>query len=54
MIINSYLCKDEFVVFNFNRPEDDPLAIWLRFNILLNLLKKIKIRQKHNAKKCPS
>ncbi|GET63109.1 hypothetical protein GLOIN_2v1871466 [Rhizophagus irregularis DAOM 181602=DAOM 197198] len=30
MVINSYLRKGEFVVFDLTRPEDDPLAIRLR------------------------
>ncbi|CAB4421286.1 unnamed protein product [Rhizophagus irregularis] len=30
MVINSYLRKGEFVVFDLIRPEDDPLAIRLR------------------------
>ncbi|CAG8509594.1 6744_t:CDS:1, partial [Dentiscutata heterogama] len=29
MVINSYLRKGKFIVFDLDRPEDDPLAIWL-------------------------
>ena len=54
MVINSYLHKDEFVVFDLTRPEDDPLAIHLRFNIPLNLQKKIKARQKRKEKSVPT
>ena len=50
MIINSYLRKGEFVVFDFTRPEDDSLAIRLRFDISLNLQKEIEARQKHKEK----
>ncbi|CAG8464659.1 13324_t:CDS:10 [Cetraspora pellucida] len=37
IVINSYLCKGKFIVFDLDRPEDNPLAIRLRFNTLLNL-----------------
>ena len=50
MVINSYLRKGEFVVFDLTRPEDDPLAIHLRFDTLLNLQKEIKARQKCREK----
>ncbi|GES76686.1 hypothetical protein RCL_jg17326.t1 [Rhizophagus clarus] len=50
MIINSYLRKGEFIVFDLIRPEDDPLAICLRFNTPLNLQKEIKARQKCKKK----
>jgi len=47
MVINSYLRKKgEFVVFDLSRPEDDPFAIRLRFDTLLNLQKEIEARQK--------
>ena len=46
MVINSYLRRGEFIVFDLTRPEDDPLAIRLRFDTSLNLQKKIKTRQK--------
>src|SRR5436305_5809981 len=46
LIINSYLQRSEFIVFDFTRPEDDPLAIRLRFDTPLNLQKEIKVRQK--------
>jgi hypothetical protein len=46
MVINSYLRKGEFVVFDLTRPEDDPLAIRLRFDTPLNLQKEIEARQK--------
>jgi len=44
MVINSYLRKGEFIVFDLTRPEDDPLAIRLRFDTSLNLQKKIEVR----------
>ncbi|CAG8642525.1 1193_t:CDS:2, partial [Dentiscutata heterogama] len=50
MVINSYLRKGEFVVFDLSRPEDDPLAIQLRFDTLLNLQKEIEARQKYKEK----
>src|SRR5215212_439808 len=50
MVINSYLRKGEFVVFDLTRPEDDPLAICLRFDTPLNLQKEIEARQKRKEK----
>ena len=50
MVINSYLCKGEFVVFDLTRPEDDLLAIRLRFDTPLNLQKEIEARQKRKEK----
>ena len=50
MVINSYLRKGEFVVFDLTRPEDDPLAICLRFDTPLNLQKEIIVRQKCKEK----
>jgi hypothetical protein len=50
MVINSYLWKGEFVVFDLTRPEDDSLAIRLRFNTPLNLQKEIEARQKRKEK----
>jgi hypothetical protein len=50
MVINSYLWKGEFVVFDLTKPEDDLLAIRLRFDTPLNLQKEIKARQKHKEK----
>jgi hypothetical protein len=50
MVINSYLRKGEFVVFDLTRPEDDPLAIRLRFDTPLNLQKEIMVRQKRKEK----
>ena len=50
MVINSYLRKGEFVVFDLTRPEDDPLAICLRFDTPLNLQKEIMVRQKRKEK----
>ncbi|CAG8826074.1 285_t:CDS:2, partial [Cetraspora pellucida] len=44
MVINSYLCKNEFIVFDLNRAEDNPLAIRLRFDTLLDLQKEIELR----------
>ncbi|CAG8475132.1 6841_t:CDS:2 [Cetraspora pellucida] len=43
IVINSYLYKGEFIVFDLDRPEDDPLAIWLRFDTLLDLQKEIEL-----------
>ncbi|CAG8565231.1 19305_t:CDS:2 [Cetraspora pellucida] len=50
MVINSYLCKSKFIVFNLNRPKDDLLAIQLKFDTSLNLQKEIELRQKHKIK----
>ena len=50
MVINSYLRKGEFVVFDLTRSEDDPLAIRLRFDTPLNLQKEIETRQKQKKK----
>ncbi|GES81989.1 hypothetical protein GLOIN_2v1777358 [Rhizophagus clarus] len=50
MVINSYLRKGEFVVFDLTRPKDDLLAICLRFDIPLNLQKEIEARQKRKEK----
>ena len=50
MVINSYLRKGEFVVFDLDKPEDDPLAIRLRFNTPLDLRKEIQQRLKNNEK----
>ncbi|RHZ68926.1 hypothetical protein Glove_292g2 [Diversispora epigaea] len=46
MVINSYLRKSEFIVFDLDKPEDDPLAIRLRFDTPLDLQKEIELRQK--------
>jgi Poxvirus A32 protein len=46
MVINSYLRKKEFIVFDLTRSEDDPLAIRLRFDTPLNLQKEIEARKK--------
>src|SRR5256885_3438379 len=54
MVINSYLRKGEFVVFDLTRPEDDPLAIRLRFDTPLNLQKEIMVRQKRKEKSAPA
>ncbi|CAH1767416.1 4817_t:CDS:2, partial [Entrophospora sp. SA101] len=43
MVINSYLRKGEFVVFDLDKPEDDPLAIRLRFDTPLDLRKEIQL-----------
>ena len=50
MVINSYLRRGEFIVFDLTRPEDDPLAIRLRFDTPLNLQKEIEARQKRKEK----
>jgi len=50
MVINSYLRKGEFVVFDLDKPEDDPLAIRLRFDTPLDLRKEIQLRLKNNEK----
>ncbi|CAG8495451.1 24580_t:CDS:2, partial [Cetraspora pellucida] len=43
MVINSYLCKNKFIVFDLKRPKDDLLAIRLRFDTSLDLQKEIKL-----------
>ncbi|CAG8551309.1 14949_t:CDS:2 [Cetraspora pellucida] len=50
MVINSYFCKSEFIVFDLNRAEDDPLAIQLKFNTPLDLQKEIELHQKYKTK----
>ncbi|CAG8817438.1 7057_t:CDS:2, partial [Cetraspora pellucida] len=50
MVINSYLRKSEFIVFDLNRAEDDPLAIQLRFDTPLDLQKEIELHQKRKTK----
>ena len=50
MVINSYLRKNEFIVFDLTRSEDDPLAIRLRFDTPLNLQKEIELRQKNKKR----
>ncbi|PKK74073.1 hypothetical protein RhiirC2_775247 [Rhizophagus irregularis] len=50
MVINSYLRRGEFIVFDLTRLEDDPLAIRLRFDTPLNLQKEIEARQKRKDK----
>ena len=45
MVINSYLRKDEFIVFDLDKAEDD-LATRLRFDTPLSLRKEIEVRQK--------
>ena len=42
---NSYLRKDEFIVFDLDKAEDD-LATRLRFDTPLSLRKEIEVRQK--------
>ena len=37
-------------VFDVNKPKDDPLAIWLRFDTLLNLQEEIEMHQKYMKK----
>jgi hypothetical protein len=54
MVINSYLRKKEFIVFDLTKPEDDPLAIRLRFDTPLNLQKEIEARQKCKEKSAPA
>ncbi|RIB11655.1 hypothetical protein C2G38_93109 [Gigaspora rosea] len=51
MVINKYLRKGEFIVFDLNKPEDDPHAIRLRFDTPLDLRKEIQLRQKKTMKK---
>ncbi|CAG8459572.1 632_t:CDS:2 [Cetraspora pellucida] len=50
MVINSYLRKNEFIVFDLTRSEDNLLAIRLRFDTPLDLQKEIELRQKHKIK----
>ena len=54
MVINSYLRKNEFIVFDLTRSEDDPLAIRLRFDTPLDLQKEIELRQKKKIKSEPA
>ncbi|RHZ67238.1 hypothetical protein Glove_302g49 [Diversispora epigaea] len=54
MVINSYLRKNEFIVFDLTRSEDDPLAIRLRFDTPLDLQKEIELRQKRKIKSEPT
>ena len=46
MIVNSYLRKGEFIVFDLNKSDDDPLAIRLRFDTPLDLQKEVELREK--------
>jgi hypothetical protein len=50
MVISKYLRKGEFIVFDLNKPEDDPHAIRLRFDTPLDLRKEIQLRQENNEK----
>ncbi|CAG8557631.1 10028_t:CDS:2, partial [Cetraspora pellucida] len=50
IVINSYLRKSEFIVFDLNRAEDDLLAIRLRFDTPLDLQKEIELCQKRKTK----
>ncbi|CAG8697443.1 17697_t:CDS:2 [Cetraspora pellucida] len=50
MVINSYLCKGKFVVFDLSSSKNDPLTIQLRFDTSLNLQKEIEARQKRKKK----
>jgi hypothetical protein len=50
MVINSYLCKSEFIVFDLNRPEDNSLTNHLRFDNPLDLQKEIELYQKYKIK----
>ena len=50
MVINRYLCKGEFIVFDLNRSKDDKLAIRLKFDISLDLHKEIQLQVKNNEK----
>ncbi|RHZ78136.1 hypothetical protein Glove_167g109 [Diversispora epigaea] len=45
-----YLRKEEFIVFDLDKPEDDPLAIRLRFDTSLDLQKEIQLQLKNNEK----
>ena len=46
MVVNSYLQKGEFIVFDLNKSDDDPLEIQLRFDTPLNLQKEVELREK--------
>ena len=50
MVVNSYLWKDESIVFNLNKSDDDPLAIWLRFDTPLDLQKEVELREKQKKR----
>jgi hypothetical protein len=54
LVINSYLRRGEFIVFDLTRPEDDPLAIRLRFDTPLNLQKEIEARKRRKEKSAPA
>ena len=46
MVVNSYLRKGEFIVFDLNKSDDDPLAVRLRFDTPLDLQKEVELREK--------
>ena len=46
--------KNEFIVSDLTRSEDDPLAIRLRFDTPLDLQKEIELRQKKKIKSKPA
>ena len=48
MVVNSYFRKGEFIVFDLNKSDDDPLAIQLRFDTPLDLQKEVELREKRN------
>ena len=54
MVINKYLRKKEFIVFDLSKLEDDPHAIRLRFDTPLDLQKEIELRQKKKIKSEPA
>ena len=46
MIVNSYLQKGEFIVFDLNKSDDDLLAIRSRFDTPLDLQEEVELREK--------
>ena len=46
IVVNSYLWKGEFIIFNLDKSDDDSLAILLRFDTSLNLQKEIELWEK--------
>ena len=54
MVIDSYLRKGEFVVFDLDKSEDDEFAIRLRIDTPLNLQKEIELQQRKRIKSEPT
>ena len=54
MVINSYLRKGEFIVFDLDRPEDDALAIRLRYKVRYSIRFAIEFASKKKIKSEPA